>query len=235
MRRDRILWVILAVLGLACLALVFSQGETVAGIDKDQFAGLAYYGAWGAAMAAGVVMLARTQLTTAIKSAVIWGLAFLVLIAAYAYAPEFQALKDRVYAVLVPGSLVPVSGSEGRQFMAVRTADGHFHLNGTIDGAPAPMMVDTGASVVAMDAETAQSIGIDTRSLNYTQQVMTANGLARAAPVRLDTVKIGDIVRHNVPGAVTEGKGLGVVLLGMSYLDTLTSYDFRGDRLILTD
>ena len=64
---------------------------------------------------------------------------------------------------------------------------------------------------------------------------MTANGMTRSAPVFLETIEVGDIVRHNVRAAVTEGEGFGTVLLGMSFLDTLTSYDFRGDRLILTD
>ncbi|MEX6508268.1 TIGR02281 family clan AA aspartic protease [Jiella sp. M17.18] len=235
MRSNLFLWGILAVLGVACLALVLHQGGAIAGIPDDKFASLAYVGVWGAVLASGLVILLRTRLAFALKSAIVWGLFFVVLVGAYAYAPEFQALKNRIYAVLVPGTLVAVDGSKGRQFMAVRGSDGHFHLNGTIDGEEAPMIVDTGASTVAMDAETARLIGIDPKALNYTQQVMTANGLARAAPVRLKTVKIGGIVRHNVSAAVTEGEGLGVVLLGMSFLDTLTSYDFRGNRLILTD
>ncbi len=64
---------------------------------------------------------------------------------------------------------------------------------------------------------------------------VTANGIAKAAPIRLDSITIGGITRNNVAAAVTEGAGLDTVLLGMSFLGTLTSYDFRGDRLVLTD
>ena len=65
--------------------------------------------------------------------------------------------------------------------------------------------------------------------------VMTANGPARAAPVKLAYVKIGDIVRENVQAAVMDRDGDGLSLLGMSFLGTLSSFDFRGERLTLTD
>ncbi|NDV85299.1 TIGR02281 family clan AA aspartic protease [Aurantimonas aggregata] len=235
MRRDVLLWVILALLGVACLVLVLNGDGEIAGLPDGQFARLAYYGAWGLALASTALLMVRTRLGFALKAAAIWGLAFLVLIGLYASAPELNALKNRLMAALVPGSVVAVSGSDGRQFMATRGVDNHFHLDGSIDGAPVSFMVDTGASVVAMDRASAESLGLRTDNLRFSQQVMTANGVANAAPLRLDTVRIGDIVRHDVDAAVIEGRGLGVVLLGMSFLSTLTSFDFRGDRLIMTD
>lgn len=235
MRRDVLLWVILALIGVACLVLVLDGDGAIAGLPDDQFAGLAYYGAWGLALASTALLMVRTRLGFALKAAAIWGLAFLVLIGLYASAPELNALKNRLMAALVPGSVVAVAGSDGRQYMATRGVDNHFHLDGSIDGEPVSFMVDTGASVVAMDRGTAEALGIDTGDLRFSQQVMTANGVANAAPLRLETLRIGDIVRRDVDAAVIEGDGLGVVLLGMSFLSTLTSFDFRGDRLILTD
>lgn len=135
----------------------------------------------------------------------------------------------------MPGTAIEVAGSDGRQFMVLRGNDDHFRIDGSINGAPVSFMVDTGASVVALDRETAEHIGIDTAALGYTSRVVTAGGLARAAPVYLDTVRVGDIVRHDVEAAVIEGDGVGLTLLGMSFLGTLTSFDFRGERLILTD
>ncbi|MEH6719694.1 MAG: TIGR02281 family clan AA aspartic protease [Aurantimonas endophytica] len=235
MRKVVLLWVILAVLGVACLVLVLNGDGEIAGLPDDQFASLAYYGAWGLALASTALLMLRTRLGFALKAAAIWGLAFLVLIGLYASAPELNALKNRLFAALVPGSVVAVAGSDHTQFMATRGIDNHFHLNGSVDGTPVSFMVDTGASVVAMDRASAEALGIATDNLRFSQRVMTANGVANAAPLRLDTVRIGDIVRHDVDAAVIEGQGLGVVLLGMSFLSTLTSFDFRGDRLILTD
>jgi aspartyl protease family protein len=235
MGRDVLLWVVLAFLAVACLVLVLDGDGEIAGLADDRFASLVYYGAWGLVLASSAVLMFRTRLGGALKAAAIWGLAFLVLIGIYASAPELNALKNRLFAALVPGSVVEIAGSDRTQFMATRGVDNHFHLTGSIDGAPVSFMVDTGASVVAMDRATAERLGIATGNLRFSQQVMTANGVASAAPLRLDTVRIGDIVRHDVDAAVIEGRGLGVVLLGMSFLSTLTSFDFRGDRLILTD
>ena len=237
MKRDTVLWVVLAILGVALLALLTNRDGMIAGLPEGQFAELAYFGAWGVALASGLFLVSRVQLGQALKNAAIWAVIFLVVIGAYAFAPEFEAAKNRIMAVLVPGSLVQMSSDdgEGQQYMAVRGSDGHFHLSGEIDGRSVSLMVDTGASVVAMDRPTAESLGIDTSRLSFSNYVMTANGMTRSAPVFLETIEVGDIVRHNVRAAVTEGEGFGTVLLGMSFLDTLTSYDFRGDRLILTD
>ena len=237
MKRDTVLWVVLAILGVALLALLTNRDGMIAGLPEGQFAELAYFGAWGVALASGLFLVSRVQLGQALKNAAIWAVIFLVVIGAYAFAPEFEAAKNRIMAVLVPGSLVQMSSDdgEGQQYMAVRGSDGHFHLSGAIDGRSVSLMVDTGASVVAMDRPTAESLGIDTSRLSFSNYVMTANGMTRSAPVFLETIEVGDIVRHNVRAAVTEGEGFGTVLLGMSFLDTLTSYDFRGDRLILTD
>ena len=92
-----------------------------------------------------------------------------------------------------------------------------------------------GASVVALGRDVAERIGIDTASLRYDARIQTANGIAAAAPIVIDSLRVGSIERRNVRAMVTDGPGLGLSLLGMSFLGTLSSFDFRGDRLILTD
>ena len=236
MRKDWLLWIILAILGIACLVLILngSNGGMIAGLPDGDFARLAYLGAWGVALASFGLLMFRTRLGEAMKAMGIWALAFAVLVGAYSFGPELGSLKDRLMVALVPGTLVSVGGSDETRFMALRGADDHFHLDGSIDGTPVTFMVDTGASIVAMDRATARSVGVDVARLRFSQKVMTANGLASAAPVTLKTVKVGGIVRHNVQAAVTDGD-FGTTLLGMSFLNTLTSFDFRGERLILTD
>jgi aspartyl protease family protein len=138
--------------------------------------------------------------------------------------------------VLMPGRAIEVAGSAGTQYRVTRAGDDHFHVDGSIDGAPVTFMVDTGASMIALDTATAERLGIDTGGLAYRADIMTANGVARAAMVRLDEVRVGGIERRNVQAAITEGRLLGgTVLLGMSFLNTLTSFDFRRDTLVLTD
>ena len=77
--------------------------------------------------------------------------------------------------------------------------------------------------------------GIDIDRLSYTTPVTTANGRTTAAQIRLDSLDIGAIHRPDVMAMVARPGALNTSLLGMNYLSTLSSFDFRGDRLILTD
>ena len=69
---------------------------------------------------------------------------------------------------------------------------------------PVDVLVDSGASIVALSYDDASARALNVRDSDYTQRVSTANGLARVAPVMLDRVSIGDITVRNVPAAVTE-------------------------------
>ena len=114
-------------------------------------------------------------------------------------------------------------------------AYGHYHAGAEINGRRVDVMVDTGASHVAMTFEDASRAGLNVRDSDFTQVVRTANGLARVAPVMLDRVSIGDITVRNVPASVSERGRLGTTLLGMSFLNRLNRVDMRGGRLILQE
>ena len=93
----------------------------------------------------------------------------------------------------------------------------------------------TGATTTVLTAADARRAGFDTADLSYTVPVATANGMARAAQVRVDALGVGRIVRTNVPVLVAEGQALGQSLLGMNFIGTLAGFDVRGDRMILRD
>jgi aspartyl protease family protein len=50
----------------------------------------------------------------------------------------------------------------------------------------------------------------------------SANGDVSAYRVKLDVVRVGDIVVHDVDAVVTEGNVLPFALLGMSFLNRTT-------------
>jgi aspartyl protease family protein len=109
----------------------------------------------------------------------------------------------------------------GRQNVILSAdARGHFVTTGTINGGSVRFLVDTGATFVALPAAEARRLGID-----YLQgqrgQMQTANGMAVAYRVKLDTVRIGDIAVNNVDAVVSEGDTMGVTLLGMSFLNRM--------------
>ena len=113
------------------------------------------------------------------------------------------------------------------------TADsrGHFITTGTVNGVSTRFMVDTGASVVALSVEDAKRAGV-----NYLAgtrgRVQTANGPATVYMVKLDAVRVGDIVVNGVDAAVLEGGRLPIALLGMSFLNRM-EMKRSGDTLML--
>lgn len=99
--------------------------------------------------------------------------------------------------------------------------NGHYFADGTINGTPVRFMVDTGATVIAMSSQVAQSIGIDYRRSGQRAVASTAAGYVHTFNVKLESVQVGGITLYNVDGSVIEGSDPRFVLLGMSFLGQL--------------
>ena len=112
---------------------------------------------------------------------------------------------------------------------------GMYSVKGKINKQATQFLVDTGANVVVLTQGDARAAGIDPDRLTYTTPVTTANGRTTAARIRLDTLQVGEITRRRVETLIARPGALDTSLLGMSFLSTLHSFEFRGDRLILTD
>lgn len=127
------------------------------------------------------------------------------------------------------------STPRGRVVEIKAGAHGHYYASAEINGRPINVLVDSGASIVALTYDDASRAGVYVRDSDYTQQVSTANGLARVAPVVLARISIGDITVRDVPAAVTEPGSLGTTLLGMSFLSRLQRVDMRAGTLVLQE
>ena len=128
----------------------------------------------------------------------------------------------------------PESGSSGTGGSATLTADGrgHFFTQLQVNGVYSQALVDTGASLVSLNANEAKRLGI-----NYLDGqkglVSTANGMAPIYRVKLRTVKLGSIVMYDIDASVHEGTAPPVILLGMSFLNRL-DLQRNGDTMVLT-
>ena len=123
------------------------------------------------------------------------------------------------------------SGGDRNSVTLQADAQGHYMTQGQINGGAVRMLLDTGATMVALPAAEASRLGIDYRRGNVAY-VNTANGIVPAYRVTLDTVKVGDIEINQVEGIVQEN-GLPVVLLGMSFLNR-TEMRREGAQMTLT-
>ena len=109
---------------------------------------------------------------------------------------------------------------------------GHVALTAMVNGTPVRFLVDTGASRVTLTPEAARAAGIDLGQLAFNQRTITANGLAREAPVTLREIRIEQFSIDNVPAAVNEN--LRISLLGMTFLRRLKSFEMREGALTLS-
>ncbi|MDJ0642119.1 MAG: TIGR02281 family clan AA aspartic protease [Erythrobacter sp.] len=114
-----------------------------------------------------------------------------------------------------------------------RQSDGHFYASAHVDGVPVRMMVDTGASVIALTGSDAAAIGVQWDESQVRHIGQGANGAVYGVNTRLDEVEIGGITRRNV-SAVVIPQGLGVSLLGQSYLSQIGAVEIADDRMIMS-
>lgn len=111
---------------------------------------------------------------------------------------------------------------------------GQFSTDAEINGARiSGMMVDTGATLVALSYEDASAAGLFPAPADYKYQVNTANGVAHVARATLNDVRIGNIVVHNVEAVVGERGALSGSLLGMAFLSKLSRFSVESGALVL--
>jgi aspartyl protease family protein len=112
---------------------------------------------------------------------------------------------------------------------------GHFETGAEINGRDVDVMVDTGASLVALTYEDAAKAGIYVTPSDFTHFAQTANGTARVAPITISKISIGDITVRNVPAIVSERGASERTLLGMSFLNRLSRVEMRSGTLVLQE
>jgi aspartyl protease family protein len=112
---------------------------------------------------------------------------------------------------------------------------GHFEAEAEINGRDIDVMVDTGASLVALTYEDAERAGIFVKPSDFTHRAQTANGIARVAPVTISRIRIGDITVHDIRAVVSERGASERTLLGMSFLGRLSRVEMRGATLVLEE
>ncbi|MEM9029523.1 MAG: TIGR02281 family clan AA aspartic protease [Pseudomonadota bacterium] len=111
--------------------------------------------------------------------------------------------------------------------------NGHFYADARINGRRTPVLVDTGASFVALPYQAAEDAGIFVRDSDFKHRVQTANGTARIAIVSVDEIDIGGIVVRNVRAAIGQPGAMKITLLGMSFLGRLHRAEISRGRLVL--
>lgn len=121
----------------------------------------------------------------------------------------------------------------GRKVLLAAGESGHFSAEFRLNGRAVRAMIDTDATVIALNLSTARRIGINPPESAFTGRARTANGLVRAAPVVIDRVSLGRIGLRDVEAVVLDDRALSTALVGMSFLSRLKRYSVTGATLAL--
>ena len=115
------------------------------------------------------------------------------------------------------------------------TVNGHFITTASINGNDIRVLVDTGATMVALSYEDAGNVGLRPSDLDYNVPVATANGVAQAARVSIGRIEVEGIRVDDVDGLVLPEGALHGTLLGMSFLSRLRTFKVEDGVLYLRD
>lgn len=110
---------------------------------------------------------------------------------------------------------------------------GHFTAEFRLNGARIDAMIDTGATLVAINRSTAARLGLKLTAKDFRYKVDTANGPAPAAAAVIDSLQIGRIRVDGVQAAVLEDRSLKQTLVGMSFLNRLSNFRVERGKLLL--
>lgn len=128
---------------------------------------------------------------------------------------------------------VAPSSAAMRSIIIPKDARGHFQADARIDGQRVSFMVDTGASVVALNERSAAKFGLRPRSSDYTATASTANGTVKAARTRIARIEVGDLIVRDVDAMVLPDEALSENLLGLSFLSKLKRFEYTNGRMVL--
>jgi aspartyl protease family protein len=118
-----------------------------------------------------------------------------------------------------------------RSIELTRDGNGYFYADVTINGAPLHMLVDTGATDIALSRNDAQMAGVPTAIGMNDVVGEGADGAVRGQQVMLERVTLGDKSVEGLPAIVLNSGGQS--LLGQSFLSKFSSVHIEGDKMVL--
>lgn len=118
--------------------------------------------------------------------------------------------------------------SSGTEVKLERDLSGHYRAEAFINGVKTTILVDTGATDVAISRKFAEQLGIQSNQAIRTQ---TANGNTVAYMTRLKSINIGGIEANNVAATIVTDLG-DDMLLGMSFLNRMEVRLYQGTMTI---
>ena len=173
----------------------------------------------------GTLMSRREPFAKLMTMALAWIAIFAAGFILFTFRDNFSWVAQRLKSEAI-GTPV-VQGRETRIPMAI---DGHFWVEGRINGVRVKFLVDSGATMTTIDRETANAAKVPV-SARPDQLVRTGNGIIQVSSGRARDLEVGGIERHDIGLQVAENDNLNV--LGMNFLSSLSRWGVEGRWLVL--
>ncbi|MEM6619738.1 MAG: TIGR02281 family clan AA aspartic protease [Pseudomonadota bacterium] len=159
-----------------------------------------------------------------------WGGSAVVLLALVEYTVEWNARTALGRNETV---ILSAASAEETAFHVINGENGLYRTRVALGGQAVEVLVDTGASLVLLNANAAAALGIETDNLSFEAELSTPAGPLRVARLTLDELNVGPGIRlTDVPAAVSQSRD-HPNLLGASALNLMTSVTIRGNQMTL--
>jgi aspartyl protease family protein len=163
-------------------------------------------------------------------AAVMVGLGLFMAELADKMTPQPASATPVVNSTVTVGAPAPAAS---RSLSIAPDSRGHFLTEARINGQRIDFMIDTGASVVALNESSAARFGLHPARNDFTANVTTANGTIKGARTRLAMLDVGGLVVHDVDALVLPDEALSENLLGLSFLSRLKRFEYSSGQMVL--
>lgn len=171
--------------------------------------------------------LRRVPLGFVVRSILAWAAIIVVVVVAVAHRHEIAAVVASATATLG----IDEQQVEGRTVRIRMSPDGHFWARVTINGVARRMLIDSGATITAISAETAAATEVEPGA-GLPAIIETANGTVTAQRGRIQRLTIGPLETENLGVVVSPSFG-EMDVLGMNFLSRLHSWRVENRTLVL--
>jgi aspartyl protease family protein len=141
-----------------------------------------------------------------------------------------EAIKGNRVAELKTNNSPQFSNDDGSVTLE-READGHFYADVRINGNLVHMLIDTGASGIALSRDDARTAGLATSIAMNDVVGEGADGEVKGEFAKLDRVELGPLSAEGLEAVVLNSGHQS--LLGQSFLSKYSSVQIEGDRMVL--
>jgi len=180
----------------------------------------------------------RMPLGGMMRMALLWAAIFAILLMLFNLAQKSGIFMESAHTPSTAKEdddhpVAPQTRIDGDRIRIAVSSDGHYWVDGAVNGTPTRFLIDSGASVTALSEQAARAAALNIDPAQSSVTVMTANGHVKAQRARIATLTIGPVRTSDLDIVVSPAFG-DVNVIGMNMLSRLKSWGVENGEMVLT-